>query len=348
MSPPANLPRNHNRSRIVVVIGCGLLAAFCYPPAANSPQPLVVYCAHDSLYSDAILERFRRQTGIPVAVVHDTEATKSLGLVNRLIRERDHPRCDVFWNNQVLGTMELKQRGLLVPYKGPGYKRIPSRYRDPDGCWTGFAARLRVYIVNTRRMPATEEAVQKAFTGNLLRVGVAKPLYGTTLSHYSVLWDVWRPDRLKQWHRDLREGGLRELPGNAAVMSLVAAGTLDCGWTDTDDFYVAHDRGDPVAMVPVTVVGDRVILIPNSVAIIRGTKHRSAAEQLVDFLLSADIETALARSKSRQIPLGPVEASQLPAEVRRFSRYVPRGVDLSRLGPARRACLDWLKREMRP
>lgn len=333
------------------MIGGGLLAglaAVFVRSSADSPRPLIVYCAHDSLYSDAVLERFRQQTGIPVTVVHDTEATKSLGLVNRLIREQQHPQCDVFWNNQVLGTIELKRRGLLLPYQGPGYDRIPPRYRDPEGCWTGFAARLRVDIVNTQRMPATEAAVRKAFAENPTRVGMAKPLYGTTLSHYSLLWDLWGPDRLKHWHHDLRNHGLRELPGNAAVMSLVAGGTLDCGWTDTDDFFVAHDRGDPVAMLPVKVAGDRVILIPNSVAIIRGTQQRSAAEQLVDFLLSAPTELALARSKARQIPLGPVEDSAIPAEVRRLRALVPRGVDLSRLGSAREACLDWLKQERQP
>jgi hypothetical protein len=42
--------------------------------------PLVVYCAHDSIYSEKILRDFEQRTGIPVATRFDTEATKSLGL----------------------------------------------------------------------------------------------------------------------------------------------------------------------------------------------------------------------------------------------------------------------------
>ncbi|MDP6108080.1 MAG: hypothetical protein QGI33_06570 [Candidatus Brocadiia bacterium] len=39
-------------------------------------------------------------------------------------------------------------------------------------------------------MEPREEAVTAALAGDLSRVAIAKPLYGTTLSHYSVLWDL--------------------------------------------------------------------------------------------------------------------------------------------------------------
>src|SRR5262245_46015925 len=80
---------------------------------------LVVYCAHDELYAAEVLREFERQTGISVAVRYDTEATKSLGFVNQLILERDRPRCDVFWNNELLGTLDLAEKQVLQPYKGP-------------------------------------------------------------------------------------------------------------------------------------------------------------------------------------------------------------------------------------
>src|SRR5947208_340712 len=84
----------------------------------SAPDALVVYCAHDAEFSEQVLRDFTRQTGIPVVPRYDTEATKSLGLVHLLLQEQEHPRCDVFWNNQVLGTMDLHERGLLLPYQG--------------------------------------------------------------------------------------------------------------------------------------------------------------------------------------------------------------------------------------
>lgn len=312
----------------------------------NEATPaLVVYCAHDSLYADDILNRFTEQTGIPVVVRYDTEATKSLGLVQQLIREKNNPRCDVFWNNQVLGTVQLQQEGVLQPYRGDGYQRIPSGFKDPEGYWTGFAARLRVYIINTEAMPATEEAISAALEGDLSQAAIAKPLFGTTLSHYTVGWDLWGDEKLKVWHHDLRERGVREVTGNSTVKNLVAEGVCHWGFTDTDDFFVALDDKKPVAMLPVKIGEEKTICIPNSVAIIRGTKKADNARKLVEFLLSAENEIALAKSQSRQIPLGPVDESQLSEEVRQLKSWAESGYDLTGLATARRDCLSWLQSE---
>ncbi|MFO7958395.1 MAG: hypothetical protein R6X33_15010, partial [Candidatus Brocadiia bacterium] len=131
---------------IVLIVVIAVAAVVVIPWGGDE---LVVYCAHDSVYSESVLNDFEEQTGIPVAVKFDTEATKSLGLIELLIREKENPRCDVFWNNELLGTMDLKTEGVLQPYKGPGYERIPAAFKDPEGYWAGFGARLRVYIVNT-------------------------------------------------------------------------------------------------------------------------------------------------------------------------------------------------------
>lgn len=329
---------------IAVVPGAGFLAG-C---SLGRSDALVVYCAHDSVYSEQILRRFERETGIPVAIKFDTEATKSLGLVQQLIAEKDNPRCDVFWNNEVLGTMDLFEQGLLLPYRGTGHQRIPDAFKDPEGHWTGFGARLRVYIVNTENMEATPEAIAARLeSDDLSRFVMARPLYGTTLTHYSLLWHIWGGDELQRWHTDARRRGLIEAGGNAQVKDLVAGGVCDFGWTDTDDFFAARDAGQPVAMLPIRVDG-ATVSIPNSVAIIRGTSRPEQARQLVDFLLSEEIELALSQSDSRQIPLGPVDEARLSAEVRQLKTWAAEGYDLNVLIEARTACLNWLKSEYLP
>lgn len=299
---------------------------------------LVVYCAHDSIYAESILREFTRQTGIAVAARYDTEATKSLGLTELLVREKDAPRCDVFWNNELLGTLDLQEKGLLAPYRGSGWERIPARFRDADGHWAGFAARLRVQISNTAKSGERSEPPNARFA-------IAKPLYGTTLTHYAVLWQHWGREKTVAWHRDWRARGVRELNGNAAVKDAVAGGACDTGFTDTDDFFLAKDAGQPVAMRPVQLDDGATICIPNTVAIIRGTRRETDARRLVDFLLSAETELALARSKSRQIPLGPVPEDQVPAEVRELQAWARNAVPLTGLLRARNECLAWLKAE---
>ena len=306
---------------------------------------LVVYCAHDAVYSERLVADFEKRTGIPVSLVPDTEATKSLGLVERLIREKDAPRCDVFWNNQLLGTMQLQQEGILLPYRGPGFERIPAAFKDADGHWVGFGARLRVYIVNTEKLSPEPPAIARALEGDMSGVAIAKPLYGTTLTHYSALWHMWGGPKLKEWHADWRRRGVREVMGNAQVKGLVAQGVCSLGLTDTDDFFLAKDEGAPVEMLPIRLEGGSVICIPNTVSIIRGTKRLEAARKLVDYLLSEECELALASSKSRQIPLGPVPEEGLSEEVRALKRRLDNVYPLAAAFEARTECLRWLKSE---
>src|SRR5580692_9585562 len=115
------------RPKRAALFAAGILLAAAAVTAAiwpnwfsGSRRSIVVYCAHDSVFADAILKEFEQQTGITVNVLYDSEATKSLGLVNQLKFEKDDPHCDVFWNNELLGTMDLASEGVLEPYKGIG------------------------------------------------------------------------------------------------------------------------------------------------------------------------------------------------------------------------------------
>lgn len=319
-----------------------------YQVAKSTRDALVVYCAHDLLYAEEVLRDFERETGIPVVIVPDTEATKSLGLVQRLIREKDQPACDVFWNNQLLGTVELAEQGVLEPYQGPGWKRLPPAFRDPTGLWTGFGGRLRVWIVNTDAMHATPDAIDQRLTTDLSQMAIAEPMFGTTLSHFSVLWNEMGPEEVKTWYRDIRDRGVQLVPGNATVKDLVSAGVCDFGMTDTDDYFVAKDDGAQVAMLPLRTPSGETICIPNTVAIINGTQKRSQAERLVDYLLSAESELRLAASQARQIPLGPTDDSQIPEDVRPLAEWASESVSLTTLSAARRECLAWLTEEHAP
>lgn len=325
---------------VVALISLSVLSWLSQPP----PEALVVYCAHDSIYSEEILLEFERRTGIQVVKRFDTEATKSLGLVNLLLTEKDNPQCDVFWNNEVLGTMRLKEAGVLAPYSGPGAQRIPPAFKDPDGHWTGFAARLRVGIINSATgTPPHEDPISAESNADLSGMAIAKPLFGTTLTHYSALWYELGGEPFKDWHNSRIERGLLVVTGNAVVKNLTAEGQCTFGWTDTDDYYLAVDDARSVDFMPLRTPSGKTICIPNSVAMIRGTQRSAAAKKLIDFLLSQEVETRLANSRSRQIPLGPVNSNELPQEVRHLATLAEEAVDLNKLQQARHECREWLE-----
>ena len=111
---------------------------------------IVVYSALDREFAEPVLKDFERASGTGVLPKYDDESTKTVGLTNAILQEASRPRCDVFWNNEILNTIRLQEKGLLEPYRSPAGEVYPPLYRAADGTWHGFAARARILIVNTK------------------------------------------------------------------------------------------------------------------------------------------------------------------------------------------------------
>ena len=336
------------RRWIPFLLVAGLLAGWVVI-SRRSAGSLVVYCTHDLVYAEPVLEEFTRRTGIKVTVVGDTEATKSLGLVERLLREGDQTPCDLFWNNEVLGTIRLQQKELLATYTGSATQRIPSQFRDPAQQWFGFGGRMRVWIVNptafgSRDTPVTGEEIDARMAGHdLSRVAIARPLYGTTFTQYAMLWKLHGPGLTQLEHLEMVEHGCQFVAGNAMVRDVVAGGSCDFGMTDTDDVFAARDSGFKVEMLPIRIDG-KTLCIPNTVCILKSSDRPAEATQLLEYLLSEGVELELART-ARQIPLGSIADDKLPAEVRPLARWAQESWNVAEAADIAPACLEWLKSE---
>ena len=303
----AGAQRTHRRSLLpaAACVAGGLVSA-CQRPLTPI-QTIVVYTSVDQEFAQQILRRFEQQTGVRIAAVYDTEAGKTTGLMRRLQREAEHPRCDVWWSSEVFGTIELARAGLLEPYDSPAAADIPSAWRDPQRQWTALAARARVLAYHSGRVPA-EELPETWEDMTLLlkhkRVVLANPQFGTTRGHVAALFNCWGAQRSTQFLQQLREAGVQLADGNAHAVRLVEAGSADACWTDTDDVWAAQRRGVPLELIyPRIEPGGPVIWIPCSVALVRGGPSPAAARKLIDFLLSRPVEQALAESDSRNVPV---------------------------------------------
>src|SRR5205823_2625387 len=125
----------------------------------SSPREVVVYCSLDEPYAQPILTEYARRSGVRVVPLFDTEATKSVGIAQRIRAERGRPRADVFWSSEAVRLIQLKFDGVLAPYVSPAAADIPAQFRDPMGEWTGFAARARVIVYNTQRVKRPPQSI---------------------------------------------------------------------------------------------------------------------------------------------------------------------------------------------
>jgi len=273
----------------------------------SSPNEVVVYSALDGEFSEPILQQFEQDRNHVVRANFDVESTKTVGLVTRIIAERQQPRCDVFWNNEILHTLRLQERGLLEPFVTPAAESFPENYRAEDGSWYGLAARARVLIVNTelvaedQRPSSIHDLVDPKWKD---QVAVAKPLFGTTASHAAVLFALWGPERAKEFFAQLKDNA-RIMSGNKQVALAVARGEAAFGLTDTDDAVIEQEAGHPVTMVYPDQGEDQMgtLFIPNTICIVKDCPHPEAARVLIEYLLQPQVEIRLAEGPSAQFPV---------------------------------------------
>ncbi|MHC4664291.1 MAG: extracellular solute-binding protein [Planctomycetota bacterium] len=322
------------RIGLLVVI---LQVLFCVFLAGCTDNEVVVYVSLDREFSAPVLAQFEQETGIKVKPVYDDEATKTVGLVNRLVREHKSGRvqCDVFWNNETSRSLSLKKKGVSQSYKSPSASDIPADFRDPENHWTGFAARARVLVYNTKLLKKEDLPVSIFELTDAKwkdKVAIAQPTAGTTGSHVAALAVHMGKEKALEYFRKLAENGCRKYPGNSSVRDRVAQGEVLIGFTDTDDVAAGKLHGKSIDMIFPDRDGMGTLVIPNTVVLMAGAPNTENAKKFIDWLLRKETEAILAAAESRQIPLRP--DVKVPSDGFTLGDIKAMDVDVSRISEA--------------
>ncbi len=238
------------RLLLLSISGALSLAGCTGARQGGTPAPMVLYVSLDEPYVKPVLGAFTRESGISVHVVFDTEASKSRGLAQRLLAERGRPQADVFWSSEVVQMLTDQRGGVLEAYRSPSAATIPARYKDPEGYWTGFAARIRTLVYNTERVrtpPGSLLALAEPEWRN--ETAMANPLFGSTMTEAAALFQVLGPERARAYYRRRKELGAHIVDGNSVAAEETARGNVKVAQTDTDDAFIRVDAGRPIGVV---------------------------------------------------------------------------------------------------
>ncbi len=287
---------------------------------------VVVYTSEDKYFSEPVLKDFENASGINVKAIYDTEETKSTGILNRLIAEKNNPRADVFWSGDPVRPIMLK--GLLTPYKSPSSHDIPDIYKDKEGYWAGFSARSRVILYNVNLVEYGEEPqsifdfLKPEWKG---RAAVANPLFGTTSIHFAAIFVLLGDEQATDLFNKLKENDVRIVTSNGEVRRLVSRGEVAAGLTDTDDAHVALKEKSPVKIVFPDQSDIGTLIMPNMVCLIKEGPNPENGKKLIDYLLTREVEKKLAYADCAQMPLR--YGVQRPIDVRSLDSI--KGMDVS-------------------
>jgi iron(III) transport system substrate-binding protein len=321
--------------KLMIAFVAALTAAtvIALPGCLSKRQSVVVYVSEDQVFSEPILKDFERETGITMKPVFDTEESKSTGVMNRLIAEKNNAQADVYWANEPVRADALKQRGVSTPYDSPAAKDIPDQFKDPDHYWTGFSARARVLLVNAGSTIKPESVTAYTSSPAKGRAAIANPLFGTTTAYVAALFTIWGDEHARTFMNDMKTNAVKVTTSNGESADFVAAGQADFSLVDSDDAVNRKKQGKPVEIVypDQEPNGLGVLILPNAVALIKGGPHPENGKKLIDYLLSKSTERKLAFADCAQIPLH--AGVDTPPEVRRVEDIKPMRVgyaDLAR------------------
>ncbi len=285
------------KTLIIIFISLLFLSSCSGERNIEEEKKVVVYTSVDQHIAEEILNDFENETGIKVLPVFDIEASKTTGLANRLISEKDNPQGDVFWSSEIIMTLKLKEEGIFQPYISEESLNIPKSYKDKDGFWTGFGGRARVMIVNKDIFKNGEYPSSVYDLTNEkykdYKKAIAYPMFGTTLTHIFVMSQNWGLDEAVQYFVDAQENNTLIVDGNSVVRDLVASGEIAFGITDTDDAFAAVKDGKPVEVIYLDQDSIGTLVIPNTVGLVNGCSNPEEGKIFMDFILKKETENKL-------------------------------------------------------
>ena len=256
---------------------------------------LVIYSGRSEGLVGSVLKKF--DEAHPEIEI-DVRYNKTPALANQVKAEGEQCPADVLWFQDSGYLSSLKDQ--LAPLPEAITSTIDQRFLPSDKRWLGITGRLRVLVYNTaelkpEQLPRTLKALSdKKWKGKL---GWA-PGNASLHAHVSALRHTWGEEETEKWLNAMKANKPMRFPKNSPQVKAAHAGEISIGWVNhyylhklkTTDYKAANfsfpEENDP---------GN--VLMLSGAAIRSGSKNKDAAEKLLKYLVSKDVQTYFAKDR---------------------------------------------------
>lgn len=302
------------RSVIALVVVVGLASAVFGSTGFGSTgfaslvsareQVTITLMTHDSFNaSTPVLRAFTRSSGIRVRVLRSGDAGQTL---NQAILTKDHPLGDVLYGVDNTFLSRALENGVFEPYRSPALDAVPSSYVLDARHRATPIDRADVCVNDDKRWfadhdvarPTTlDDLAQPAYRGLLV---VENPATSSTGLSF-LLATIAKFGEAKLGEAEPEAGGWRDYWSRLRANDVLVVDGWEQAWyehftagADTGDRpLVASYASSPAATVNTRGTKARAGTLLEScfqqiefAGVLRGTEHRGAARELIDFMLS--------------------------------------------------------------
>jgi iron(III) transport system substrate-binding protein len=227
----------------------------------------------------------------------------------RIRAEKDNPQFDLWWGGPIDSFVAAKQEGLLEPYDSPNYKNLldQAKYKDAENYWVGIYVGTLGFCTNKdwlaahpkSKAPASwDDLLKPEFKGQIL---VAHPsTSGTSYTALATVLQIRGEDKgwgylkayASQVHQFTKSG--------AAPAKFVGQGEAAVGVVFSHDIVneIDNNKLPLVLSFPKEGTGYEI----GGMAILKGGKHRDAAQLWFDWAITAEAQALGPKYKAYQAP----------------------------------------------
>jgi iron(III) transport system substrate-binding protein len=291
-------------------------------------RALKIYSGRNRPDLTPVYRLFERLTGIETQVEkvyhHDAE--------RRIQAERADPQADLLVTNSQLAVELARKTGIFEPYEAAVARGYGAWLRAPDFSWLSFTAWPRAAMVNRAVLPDSsawparlEDLTDPRFRGLVAHAALVET---TTVAQFAAL-RVAKGDAYTVGLIDaLLANGMAIYASNLRTREALARERKAVAVANSSNIHVFYMEGNPVgeAWLDQQGGGFGSHVEAHTVAVLAGAKQPAEARAFVDFLLSVEIQSLLARLFG-ETPVNPAAVHGLVrplAEIRRLDAPLPK------------------------
>lgn len=263
--------------------------------AKKDVTKLVIYSGRSEGLVGSILKKF---DNAHPEIELDVRYNKTPALANQVKAEGAQCPADVLWFQDSGYLSSLKDQLAVLPETITS--TIDQRFLPTDKRWLGVTGRLRVLVYNTNELKpeqlpqSLKELSAPKWKG---KIGWA-PGNASLHAHVSALRHTWGEEETEKWLTAMKANEPMRFPKNSPQVKAANAGEISIGWVNhyylhklkTDD-YKAANFSFPTENDPGNV------LMLSGAAIRSGSKNQEAAQKLLKYLVSKDVQTYFAKDR---------------------------------------------------
>ncbi len=324
-----------NLKRLFLGIFAMLLFVGVFPALS---QELVIYSGRSERLIKPVLDEFSKRTGVKITI----HSGGSVELLNKILAEGDRTPADLFMTVDA-GTLErARVAGLLEAIKSQVIENnIPKELRAPDNSWVGLSLRLRVIAYNPQRVKPNEIKTYDDLTNPKWkgRIGVRTGSNVYVQSQVAMMIAERGEAKTEKFLRALLVNvGDKIYPSDTRLVEAVAKGEIDVALVNHYYVYLHLNKNPEDKKNLAFVVPPKAHYNVSGIGILKTSKNKELAKQLVEFLVSDEAQKMFAEANfeypanpkvptaKEVLPRDKFTLSPIPLSV--MGRYMVPAIDL--------------------